>query len=169
MTRQSSRSGSSSALQKLPDGASPDTRKAAVLAAVRTTGLMPYRAARSIGVAASTYYYWLDNDPDFADGVEEAESVFERRLAAVMLRSASQGSWASALAIAERRFPERWSVRARLDLNVSGPSEEDRLERRYPSDEALDQAIAENRRDVVRNMSDEDLAGLLDERKGRPA
>jgi hypothetical protein len=166
MTTKAPRSEPSSSFQSgLTSRASPDARKAAVLAAIRTTGLIPYRAALSVGVAASTYYWWLDNDSDFVEKVAGAEAVFERRMAAIAVRSASQGSWQSALHVLERRFPERWGPHSRVDLRVDEPDEEDRMDDRYPTAEALEEAIAANRRAAIDNMTDEDLDALLAERR----
>jgi hypothetical protein len=163
MTRQSSRSGASSSVQSgLATRASPDARKAAVVTAIRSTGLIPRQAAMSCGVASSTYYFWLDEDPAFAHDVETAEAVFERRMAAVAVRSASQGSWQSALHVLERRFPERWGPHSRVDLRVEGPDAVDEAEAKYPTPEALEEAIADLRMQALANMTSADLEAALE-------
>jgi hypothetical protein len=163
MTTKAPRSGASSSVQSgLATRASPDARKTAVLIAIRSTGLIPRQAALSCGVASSTFYFWLDEDPGFAFDVTTAEAVFERRLASVAVRSASQGSWASALHVLERRFPERWGQHSRVDLRVDGQSEEDRAAALYQTPEDVDAAIAELQMRALATMSPADLEAALE-------
>lgn len=80
-------------------------------------------------MSASTYYEWADADPAFRDQIAEAEAIFERRMAAVIVTNAiSLRSFRAALAFLERRFPDRWGDRTRLDLKVDVPALDDRLE-----------------------------------------
>jgi hypothetical protein len=78
-----------------------------------------------------------------------------------MVRSASQGSWQSALHFLERRFPARWSPR--LDLTVDhGLDAEDELDAKYPTTEALDEAIADLQRQALSKLTPADLAALAE-------
>jgi hypothetical protein len=79
-------------------------------------GLYQAQAARKIGVAKSTITMRKSRFPDFAAAVEAAEAGLEMGLVAHVVKAAPK-DWRAALAMLERRFPERWArpeIRAQL-------------------------------------------------------
>jgi hypothetical protein len=122
-----SRPASPSAVAKLPAGATPDARKAAIVAVIERTGLHPLHSARSVGVSAASYYRYVDGDPEFRDQIDAATSLFARRMAAVVATAAaSLHSWKAAAWWLERRLPDLYGPR--LDLRVAEQAPEQELE-----------------------------------------
>ena len=101
-------------------------------------------AARSAGISSSTYYRWLERGAeekrgiyrDFADAVEQAEADAEVHAAAV-IRKAMSDDWRAALAYLERRHPERWRRREKLELAREDGFEERGLDLKKLSEEEL--------------------------------
>ena len=80
---------------------------------------MSIKAACALsGVGKSTYYEWLEDDPEFA---EEAEAAIRFGEAVLVSRIKSVGEekadWRAHAWILERRFPEQWSARQEIELN----------------------------------------------------
>lgn len=86
-------------------------------------GVSPEVAAVAAGVAKRTYYNWMawgreqDDGPylQFLQAVEKAVAECEARAAHVISR-AFPTSWQSAMTLLERRFPDRWGRRERIDV-----------------------------------------------------
>jgi len=146
------RTGSSELI--LPAGSDRGTRKQVVVDTVRASGLTPRQAALSVGVSASTFYEWADADPVFRGQIAEAEAIFERRMAAVIVTNAvSLRSFRAALAFLERRFPDRWGDRTRLDLTLERPSREDEIDAAL-TDEELQRRLRELAAEVASRFGD---------------
>ena len=73
-------------------------------------------AAAAEGVAERTFHRWKKEKPEFQEMVNQAVAVSEARLVQKITQSED---WRAALAILERRFPESWSKREKVDMNVS--------------------------------------------------
>jgi len=106
-------------------------------------GNYPEVAARHAGVHPSTYYRWLergglDGDAPEDDPYRRFRAEVERALAdaeaaevALIAQAARSGSWQAAAWLLERRHPDRWGRRARLEQvhEVKGADEADDLDR----------------------------------------
>ncbi len=80
-------------------------------------GQYPTQAARKVGLAPSAVSMRKARDLVFRAAIEAAEAGLELGLVAKIHKAAADGDWKAALAILERRFPERWAkpeVRAQL-------------------------------------------------------
>jgi hypothetical protein len=90
-------------------------------------GNYPAVAARSAGVAESTFYRWMEIGrsaerglhADFYEEVKKAEAEAEAR-AVTLVAKAMATDWRAAVALLERRFAERWRRRERSGI----PAEE---------------------------------------------
>src|SRR5512144_2790196 len=110
----------------MPRGRPPKLLAAEVreqlLAAVRA-GNYPKQAAEAAGIDRATFYRWLakGREPaapkeyrDFCDALTRAEAQAEVHAVAV-IRCAMQDDWRAAVAYLERRHPEGWRRRERLE------------------------------------------------------
>ena len=85
-------------------------------------------AAAFAGIRKSTLYDWLRRGSrtssgvhhDFAEAVEKALADAEARDVALIAKAASDGVWQAAAWRLERKFPDRWGRRDRLDATVKG-------------------------------------------------
>jgi transposase len=76
-------------------------------------------------IGTTTFYRWLEKGEheqkglfrDLWDAVKEAESVAEARFIQTIV---NDDSWQSKAWLLERRFPERWGRKDRLEANVNG-------------------------------------------------
>jgi hypothetical protein len=144
----------SGAVRVVPPEASPEKRKAAVVETVRRVGLSPRSAALSVGVAASTFYDWMDLDESFREQIAVAERQFERAMLLVIVSSAVKTrSWRAAMAVLERRFPDLWTPR--LNVSVEPQSLEDELDANL-SDEQLEGRLRELAAAVEQRLSKEE-------------
>ncbi len=73
-------------------------------------------AAAAEGVSERTLHRWKKDKPEFEEMVNQAVAVSEARLVQKISQS---DDWRAALAILERRFPESWTKREKVDMNVS--------------------------------------------------
>tara|TARA_Y100000114_G_scaffold27253_1_gene22945 strand:+ start:5403 stop:5876 length:474 start_codon:yes stop_codon:yes gene_type:complete len=73
-------------------------------------------AATAEGITEGTLYRWKKEKPHFAEMINQAVGVSEARLVKKITHS---DDWRAALAILERRFPESWAKRDKIDMNVS--------------------------------------------------
>ena len=81
-------------------------------------------AAKSVGIDQSTYYDWLakgreDKAPyaEFAVAIQKAEAEAEAAtVARIQLAEAAPNTWQAAAWWLERRFPDRWGRRDRLEV-----------------------------------------------------
>jgi hypothetical protein len=85
-------------------------------------GNFPAIAARSAGIAESTFYRWMERGRSEAKGpylkfyeaIKEAEAGGEVHLVAVLRKHATD-DWRAALALLERRHSDRWRRRAAFE------------------------------------------------------
>lgn len=92
------------------------TRSEQILKAIKASATREV-SARAAGVGVSTLYAWLERGRaeesgdyrDFLDAVDRAEAEAEVTLGLHVRRAAAEGEWRAALAILERRHPERWA------------------------------------------------------------
>lgn len=81
-------------------------------------------AAEASGIAASTYYGWMQRGQgkeqpwrDFREAVERARAEAEAVLVGRVSRAAQSGSWRAATWLLERQWPERWAAIGERDHN----------------------------------------------------
>ena len=80
-------------------------------------------AARYAGVATTTFYNWMNRGKDgksglyveFVDAVENAKAQAEIRDVALIERAAKV-TWQAAAWMLERKFPDRWGRREKVEL-----------------------------------------------------
>lgn len=72
-------------------------------------------ACRMAGISKSAFYAWVHADPDFENAVNEAIARSEAEL---LRRIRDDASWQSKAWILERRWPERWGRRDRLESDA---------------------------------------------------
>tara|TARA_Y100000114_G_C11754452_1_gene326112 strand:+ start:1911 stop:2378 length:468 start_codon:yes stop_codon:yes gene_type:complete len=70
------------------------------------------------GVGKSTYYEWIENDPEFAEEVEAAKRFSEPVMVSRLKSLAEEkGDWRGYAWLLERRYPEQWSAKQEIELN----------------------------------------------------
>jgi len=114
-------------------------------------GVSPEVAARAAGIAASTFYLWRakgreqpdSNYAEFSEAIENAIAECEARAVRVITK-AFPTSWQAAMTLMERRFPDRWGRRERIDVyeHERVRQEAERIAARFgvPVDEVLQRA-----------------------------
>ena len=79
-------------------------------------GIPMRQAAQALGISESTFHRWRREKDDFAEMIDQAIGVSESRL---ITEISVNEDWRAKAWILERRFPERWSKREQIDMNVS--------------------------------------------------
>src|SRR5215472_15438219 len=72
-------------------------------------------ACAQVGVSHGTFYVWLERDQTFLDAIQKAESDAELRFTGIVAAAASE-SWQAAAWWLERRRPEDYARRERLEV-----------------------------------------------------
>ncbi len=96
-----------------------------ILSAIRV-GNYAHVAAAYAGLSERTFYRWIQRGQrartgpyrQFCDAIEVAEREAEVRAVAILQKHMEE-SWQAASTFLSRRYPERWSRRARLSVDVS--------------------------------------------------
>lgn len=91
-------------------------REARLLQALKA-GNTRAAAAAYAGISDRTLRYWAEQSAVFADALSRAEDEAEVALVA-NIRIAGQTDWRAHAWLLERRKPESWGRRERVDLNV---------------------------------------------------
>lgn len=86
-------------------------------------GVSPEIAAAAAGIGRTAYYDWRSRGrvqpdtiyADFNEMLEQALAECEARAARVVV-NAFPDSWQAAMTLLERRFPDRWGRRERVDI-----------------------------------------------------
>lgn len=81
-------------------------------------------AAQYAGISYDVFKRWHDDSADFRGAIERAESEAEIRNVALIQKAASNGTWTAAAWWLERRRPEAYARRERVEstMELSGPS-----------------------------------------------
>ena len=79
-------------------------------------GIPMRQAAQALGISESTFHRWRREKEEFAEMIDQAIGVSESRL---ITEISVNEDWRAKAWILERRFPERWSKREQIDMNVS--------------------------------------------------
>lgn len=98
-----------------PTKLTPETRDR-ILNAIKA-GLTKEVAAESAGVSKTAFYEWQATNQEFADAVTRATAESETALVARIARASQDPRyWQAAVALLERRFPDRWARTDRLQV-----------------------------------------------------
>jgi len=79
-------------------------------------GIPMRQAAQALGISEATFHRWRNEKEEFGDMVNQAIGVSEARL---ITEISTSEDWRAKAWILERRFPDRWSKREQIDMNVS--------------------------------------------------
>ncbi len=79
-------------------------------------GIPMKQAAQALGISEATFHRWRSEKEEFGEMVNQAIGVSEARL---ITEISSCEDWRAKAWILERRFPDRWSKREQIDMNVS--------------------------------------------------
>jgi transposase len=74
-------------------------------------------AASLAGIDRRTFERWCNRDVAFAASVTRAEGESEAALVAI-IRAQAPVDWRAAFALLERRFPDTWGRRDRIDIEL---------------------------------------------------
>lgn len=82
--------------------------------------------AQYLGISETTWYRWMQEGEqaksglkrEFWESVKKAETVAEIRNVNVIQKAAEE-DWKAAMTYLERKFPERWGRKERLDANLT--------------------------------------------------
>jgi len=102
---------------------------AAILAGIEG-GLTETDAAQCAGIHRATLIRWKSEDPELPDRIAEAKSRFVRTLTALILQHAASrfpNSWQAAAWLLERRFPDDFGPKQRLEVSLDIRKEAERL------------------------------------------
>jgi hypothetical protein len=101
-----------------------DARKDALLSALRA-GNTRQAAAAFAEINRATFYRWMEADASLRDSVEKAEADAEVRFASHVAKAATNGTWQAAAWWLERRRPEFFALRSRVEMTgkEGGPIE----------------------------------------------
>jgi len=100
-------------------------------------------SALAVGVSYNTFLEWTKRFPEFRESVERAEAQARQRFVG-QIAVAAQTTWQAAAWYLERRIPEYWGRRDRLDVTMDFHKEAERIaeESGLPLDEVLAEAEA---------------------------
>ena len=79
-------------------------------------GIPMRQAAQALGISESTFHRWRRDKEEFSEMIEQAIGVSESRL---ITEISVNEDWRAKAWILERSFPDRWSKREQIDMNVS--------------------------------------------------
>ena len=88
-------------------------KKAAVLEALRQ-GNNRRAACEAVGIGHTTFYRWLEEDGTLRDAVEKAEAEAEQYFVG-RVKAATAEQWTAAAWWLERKRPDDWGKRERLE------------------------------------------------------
>jgi hypothetical protein len=81
---------------------------------------MSYKGAANLAdVSEDQFYEWRNSKPDFAKLVDKANAIFEAWIVDKVMRQVAN-NWAAGITLLERRDPERWGRRDRVEHTHTG-------------------------------------------------
>ena len=104
-------------------------------------------AAAHAGVHYDTLNEWRKGFPEFSEALKKAEAEAELHWLEQIESAAAAGAWQAAAWRLERRYPERWGKRERVDVAMTVRREAERLAAQLGLDAA--ELIAEAERIVA--------------------
>jgi hypothetical protein len=94
----------------------------AALCSVLAAGGTRRACCAHVGIDSAQFYRWLERAAAFRSAVEKAEADAELRYTAIIATAASE-SWQAAAWWLERRRPDDYGRRDRIELNVRAEAE----------------------------------------------
>lgn len=91
-------------------------REGLLLEAIRA-GATRKAAALHAGIDEATLYRWMERNASFASLLTRAEGESEVALVGI-IRKAAELDWRAAAHLLERRWPETWGRRDRVDVTI---------------------------------------------------
>lgn len=98
----------------------------------------------AVGIHESTFYAWV-NEPkgqaqrEFSEAIKKAEADYKNALLAIIARDAQERDWKAAAWLLERKYPEEYSRRDRVQADVTTKGETTvRMEYFFSYDEETD-------------------------------
>lgn len=73
-------------------------------------------ACASVGVAPSTYYKWMNDEPEFSETIEKARADAVQGYLQVIKRAADTGTWQAAAWWLERVLPNQYGRRTTTEV-----------------------------------------------------
>ena len=114
---------------KRPNGR-PTLRSPEVIKAILTSlaiGNTREDSSLAAGISPSTLRLWCHEDAALSAQVEKAEAQARQRMVGVVVKAASDGTWTAAMTFLERRDPEHWGRRERIDMAIDVRREVERI------------------------------------------
>ena len=104
----------------------PDTQ-AKIIQAIKL-GSTKTLAASYAGISRRTFYNWMEKGEeqktgiyrDFLDALDQAEGERVARWLAIINKAAQNDNWTSAAWLLERTRPDDYSLKNRVDVNLTG-------------------------------------------------
>lgn len=82
------------------------------------SGLTITAACGLVGIDRTTFYKWKQNYPEFKQAVDGARPIIESNMLE-LIKDQAPTDWRAAAWILERRFPEDFSLKREVDLQVN--------------------------------------------------
>lgn len=92
----------------------------AILVGIRH-GMAKTKAAQAAGFNHNTVWEWMTKSPAFAAKVHQAEAECQSKMLAVVIGAAEKmlpNTWQAAAWLLERRWPDEFGQKTRLDVNI---------------------------------------------------
>jgi transposase len=121
-----------------PSKRTPD-REARLLEALRA-GNTRSAACHYAGIDQGTLANWLARYSDFSDAINKAEADAEVRMVAQIARAAHDGTWTAAAWWLERRRPDDYGRRDRVEITLRQQAERLAAERGLDPEELIAEA-----------------------------
>lgn len=81
-------------------------------------GLSREKAARLAGIGTETLYDWMRHKPDFSEDIKKSDVEWELKALENIDQAADDGYWQAAAWKLERKFPDEYGRRLRVDRTV---------------------------------------------------
>lgn len=77
-------------------------------------------AFQAVGISEATFYDWKKNKPEFSQAIKKAESEAVQSRVAIVMKAARK-SWTAAAWYLERKRPDEWSLKQKVEHLVPEP------------------------------------------------
>jgi transposase len=88
------------------------------LVEILSNGVTITAACGYVGIDRKTYYNWMNKHPEFATAINAVRFQLEARLLA-RIEEHGKKDWKANAWILERKYPEDWSLKREVELNVN--------------------------------------------------
>ena len=84
-------------------------------------------SAVAAGVTYTTMRQWELDYPEFSEATQKAQAQARQRMVGTIAKAAADGNWVAAMTYLERRDPEHWARRDRMDIQIDVRKEAERI------------------------------------------